>query len=150
MMWLIVLALGGELTEPVAVDKPVTVEGVVYTSAEPIYLLPTPTFDRMLADTKKLQLCSEGLGEVRTKLTQAEIERNRSQHLTFTAMEKAGAALELASAQMERDGEQDAKNVEQLLEMQRKLGRAQSQRNVALGVATGLAAGLVAYGLTSR
>lgn len=150
MLWLITLALASELTDPVAVDQPVVVGEVTYTSAEPIYLLPTPTFDRMLEDTKKLHLCEGGLDEIRLKLREAGKDLAVSQASTTQAIATAGSALQQASEQMDRDAETDLAQVQQLLELQDKVGRAQSQRNVALGITGGVLAAGLAYGFASR
>lgn len=135
MIWLLCsLAFGGtvRLDEPAVAREDVVVGETTYTAPQPIYLLPTPSFDRLLEDAKKLRACEEGLEDAESALVTAQ------------------GALTDARTQMELDEANDLEQMKTIFQLQEDLGKARAQRNVAVALAGGVAAGVVAAALLSR
>lgn len=144
------LAFGGELTEAVFTRGAVEADGKVYTSEEPIYILPTPVFDKLLAAKQQATLCEEGLARTQEHLRDAKTWQEHESAARSQAVDQATRALQMASEQMRKDQEQDQQQAQAVLALEEKLGRAQAQRNVALGITGGVLAALIANAVASR
>lgn len=151
MIGLLTLALAGEvvLEEPVVARDPIHVGSTTYTASEPVFLVPTPTFDRLLIDTKKLRACEGGLERTEAALLRARTEQEAASTVTTEALLAAGAALQTAQEQMGLDQRNDQEQLALILKLQNDVGKARGQRNVALGVAAGVAV-VVAAGFISQ
>jgi hypothetical protein len=150
MMLLLLLssAKAEPLTEPVLVRQPLVVEGRQIDGPLPLYLLPDTTFTRMLADSRELVACREGLIRIEQEVEQAERELEASRERLAGALGQASSALEAASIVMAADAEADEVQVQTIFELEAKLGRARSQRNVALGISAGIVGALVVVAVT--
>lgn len=139
-MWLwLSLAWGDpvELDKAIAADEVVQVGSIEYRSDEPIYLLPTPIFDKLLTAEKAGRACEKGLSEVEEILVRTEGQRKEAQATAAIALARASEALQVAGDQMRADNVQAQDQVKLLLELEEKVGKAQAQRNVALAIAGG-------------
>jgi len=151
MSWLVCAALAGELvlTEPVIAREPVQVSKVTYTSDQPIFIVPTSTFDKLLRDVQKLEACEVGLRRVGDDLILARKDQETASRLTLDALTGAGEALTVAQAQMQLDQQNDQDQIDLVLRLQADVGKAKGQRNVVLGVASGVVI-VVAAGVLTR
>lgn len=151
MLWLVCAALAGELvlTEPVIAREPVQVGKVTYTSDQPIFIVPTSTFDKLLRDVQKLEACEVGLRRVGDDLILARKDQETASRLTLDALTGAGEALTVAQAQMQLDQQNDQDQIDLVLRLQADVGKAKGQRNVVLGVASGVVI-VVAAGVLTR
>ena len=149
MISLLSLALAApvELLEAEVARVPVQVGAVTYTAVEPIYLVPTPVFDKLLTSAKQLKVCDAGLASAAQGLRAVRKEHEVSQLLTLQALGQAGSALSTAQNQMELDARLEQDRMAAMLKAQEKLGRAQAQRNVALGITGGVLAAVLAGAL---
>ena len=151
-MWLLLSVSAGaaELVEPVAVTEPVQVGTRTWTAPDPIYLVPTKTFDRFLADAHKLKACTDGLDRVEGKLFEARQRLEASQNITSTALTSSAGALTACSEQMTLDERTSREQIEFVIELQERVGRAQAQRNVALAAGAGVVTAILVKALLDR